>query len=177
MKVINLLEASQPAYTAYDKMNLFNQGLRRENVKACTTQKLTGYYKICLDNDFRRAAKIIEIELLIRNASVYIKPSVFDIDATDFTPYEAKNLIALATDPDAIIEEVAKHPFTDLTSSESLLIYFIWATVLGLDDVVLRFKTYMQLVDTYYKHVPAILDELMKKPGVADTIADILKQL
>lgn len=52
--------------SAYEKMDLFNRGQRRENVKACGDQKLFDYRRICQNNNFNVALDQIEAEMVAR---------------------------------------------------------------------------------------------------------------
>lgn len=58
---IKLLEAS--GISEYGKMQAFNNGTRRENVKACGDDKLIRYQAICKNNGFTSALAQIEAEM------------------------------------------------------------------------------------------------------------------
>ena len=64
VKDIPLTEAS--SLTPYEKMDLFNKGQRRENVKACGDQKLFDYRRICQQYGFTSALRQIEAEMISR---------------------------------------------------------------------------------------------------------------
>lgn len=59
-----LAEAS--TLTPYEKMQAFNAGQRRENVRACGDQKLIDYRRICANNNFYNALDQIETEMVNR---------------------------------------------------------------------------------------------------------------
>lgn len=52
--------------TPYEKMKLFDQGQRKENVKACGDDKLRTYRRICQSYNFNNALKQIEDEMRAR---------------------------------------------------------------------------------------------------------------
>ena len=98
MKTIKLQEAS--SLTAYDKMRLFDQGQRNENLKACGVPKLITFYHTCLNNGFKNAEKQVAAEVTRRNLSIYLWPDITKIDSTQFTPYEAQLLLKCKNDPE-----------------------------------------------------------------------------
>ena len=64
------LEEANNNLSPEDKMKLFDQGLRRENVKACGDQKLKDYHKICVRLGLNRARQQLETEMLDRGLPV-----------------------------------------------------------------------------------------------------------
>ena len=175
MKRIKLQEAS--SLSAYDKMRLFDIGQRRENIKACNTIKLTNYYRVCLNNGFHNAETQIAVELVSRGVNDIIVPEVTKIDATQFTPYEAQFILKNQDDPLNVMDAALIHPFPNLTASETLTVYLIWAISLDLPDIVASIKTEIRSYNTYYSSMPAILTAVLNNPGVADVISDIIKGL
>lgn len=55
------LEAS--GLSPEEKMDLFNQGKRRENLAACGDAKLKLFYEVCIDNNFTVALAQVEKEM------------------------------------------------------------------------------------------------------------------
>lgn len=176
-KKINLQEASQ--LTGYEKMCLFDQGQRRENLKACSSIKLVTYYNICLNNGLKNAEKQIKAEMLRRGGlDLYIWPDIDKIDSTQFTPYEAQLLLKHEADLDIapIVTDLYLHPFPSLTATETLLVYLVWAIVLDLPKFVQQIKQYFNK-QLYYAKVPQMLNDIINKPGTIDIISDITKKL
>lgn len=174
MKRIKLQEAS--SLTSYDKMRLFDQGQRKENVKACGTPKLVTYYKICLNNGFNSAERQIAAELCARGLDAYVVPQAKAIDASQFTPYEAQYVLKHLDSPAEILR-AATHRFPNLTESETLTVYLIWAIVLDAKKVIDAIKVLMQSYRTYADRIPQIVDNILSQQGVADIISDICKKL
>ena len=85
IKVRPLNEAS--GLSPVEKMRLFDIGQRRENVKACSDQKLKDYYKICSANGFRIAGAQILQELIARGLLTTFKPRLdeIELEESDFT--------------------------------------------------------------------------------------------
>lgn len=176
MKLIKLTEASS-TLSPLDKMRLFNQGQRRENIKACSPVKLLVYYRICLDNNLRRAEDQIATELLNRGLGAYVAPRVHAVDSSQFTPYEAQYILANKDDPDKIIDAAIQHPFPRLTESETLTVYLIWGIVLDVPQLVLKIKALMLSNQTYFNKMPIIIQDILALPGVEDIITDIISKL
>ena len=92
IRVKSLTEASN--LSPIEKMRLFNNGQRRENIKACGDQKLKDYYDICVQNGFKNAENLIMSELIARGL-VSAKPIRLDditLDESDFTEHYAKEI-------------------------------------------------------------------------------------
>lgn len=176
MKTIKLHEAS--SLTSYDKMRLFDQGQRNENLKACGAPKLIDFYKTCLNNGFKNAEKQVAAELIRRNLSIYIWPDITKIDSTQFTPYEAQLLLKCKNDPDPgpLVSSIYQNPFPKLTQSETLLVYLVWSLVLGLPRFTTQIKAYFTS-QIYFSKIPQMVSDLLDQPGIADIIADIIKGL
>lgn len=177
MKTIKLYEAS--SLSGYDKMRLFNQGQRRENLKACSSIKLVTYYNICLSNGFKNAEQQIKAEMLNRGGlDLYIWPDIDKIDSTQFTPYEAQLLLKHKTDLDVapVVTDLYLHPFPNLTAAETLLVYLVWAIVLDLPKFVQQIKQYFNK-QLYYAKIPQMLNDIINGSGTADIISDITKKL
>jgi hypothetical protein len=64
MKILNEVKLSWPECKR--KMSDFNCGLRKENVRACSDEKLEFYYSICKSEGYRSAGYKIEDEMLTR---------------------------------------------------------------------------------------------------------------
>lgn len=175
-RVIKLTEATA-SLTPYEKMDLFNQGKRRENIKACKMSKLLPYYKICLENHFNIARQQIEAEILDRGHTAYLCPSIMAIDSTQFTPYEAQYICKYANNPTQIVETAYMHPFPGLTVSDTLTVYLIWSLVLNFPDVTQALKDQMKKYDTYYGVMPEVLNELISEPSICKILSDIIKGL
>jgi hypothetical protein len=176
MKRIKLQEAS--SLTAYDKMRLFDQGQRRENLKACGAPKLIDFYKTCLNNGFKNAEAQVKAELINRGLGLYVWPEITKITSTDFTPYEAQLLLQHKNDVDVapVVTTIYLNPFPNLTQAETLLICLVWALVLDLPKFVTQIKIYFK-GHIYFSKIPAMIDDLINQPNVADIISDIIKGL
>lgn len=177
MKTIKLHEAS--TLSAFDKMRLFDQGQRRENLKACSSLKLITYYNVCLNNGFKNAEAQIKTEMRNRGGlDIYIWPETDKIDSTQFTPYEAQLLLKHkdVVDPAPIVADMYLHPFPKLTAAETLLVYLVWAIVLDLPRFVDQIKAYFAN-QIYFNKVPQMLEDIINQPSTVDIISDITKKL
>lgn len=176
-KKATILEASGATLSPYQKMDLFNRGQRRENLKACSDKKLIDYYNICLVGGLKRATRQITAELLNRDLGQYVCPDPVSIDSTQFTPYEAQFVKKFASTPEKILETASQYPIPGLTVSDTLTLYLIWAITLGEHQVVEAIKKQMASYGTYYSEMPKILNEIIARPGIKDTVANIIKKL
>lgn len=177
MKTIKLHEAS--SLSAFDKMRLFDQGKRRENLKACSSMKLITFYSVCLNNGFKNAEKQVAAEMKARGGlDLYLWPEVAKIDSTQFTPYEAQLLLKHkdVLDPAPIVTDMYLHPFPKLTAAETLLVYLVWAIVLDLPKFVRQIKVYFA-GKIYFSKIPEMLEDILAQPGTLDIISDISKKL
>lgn len=141
IKVKSLNEAS--GLTPEDKMRLFNTGARRENVKACSDQKLKDYYKICAANGFRIAGAQILQELIARGLLSTEKPNLDSItlEESDILNEHAEEVF---NNLDKLIADLTTTN-RDLVSDNSLndrqaiqimvnyILYLIWAIVLKVE--------------------------------------------
>ena len=176
MKITKLQEANS-SLTPYEKMDLFNQGKRRENIKACKTSKLVVFYKICLDNNFTLAQMQIETELMSRQHTAYLLPRASMISSSHFQVNDAKFVLANANTPNEVIYEAAAKPKPGLTISETETVYLMLALVLGVDSVVNTIKTTMRAYNTFYDHMPKVLNELLAQPDIDTCLSAIAKQV
>jgi hypothetical protein len=176
MKRIKLQEAS--SLTSYDKMFLFDQGQRKENLKACGAPKLIDFYKTCLNNGFKNAEAQVKAELLNRGLGLYVWPEIAKIDASQFTPYEAQLLLQHKKDLDVapVVANIYLNPFPKLTTAETLLVYLVWALVLDLPRFVSQIKVYFN-GHIYFSAIPQMIEDIVNQPSVADIISDIIKGL
>lgn len=140
IKVRPLNEAS--GLSPVEKMRLFDIGQRRENVKACSDQKLKDYYKICSANGFRIAGAQILQELIARGLLTTFKPRLdeIELEESDFTKTFAE---AIYKNVDQVILNLVDTIYNkDLQSLNDkqktqlmvdFILYLIWAVVLKVE--------------------------------------------
>ena len=177
MRITKLTEAS--SLTNFDKMRLFDQGQRRENLKACSSMKLITFYHICINNGFKTAEQMVKTEMLDRGGlDLYVWPEISKLDASQFTPYEAQLLVKHKNDIDVapVVTNLYLHPFPNLTATETLLVYLVWAIVLDLPKFIDQIKLYFA-GRIYYSKIPHMLEDILKQPGTTDIISDITQKL
>ena len=177
MRITKLTEAS--SLTNFDKMRLFDQGQRRENLKACSSMKLITFYHICINNGFKTAEQLVKTEMLNRGGlDLYIWPEISKIDSSQFTPYEAQLLLKHKNEVDVapVVTTMYLHPFPNLTAAETLLVYLVWAIVLDLPNFINQIKLYFA-GKIYYSKIPQMLEDILKQPGTTDIISDITQKL
>lgn len=78
-----------------EKMLLFEKGLRKENVKACSNEKLEMYLDICKDNNLSIAGRAIELELLNRHLLQNTEAEFITFTVDGLTKYEENIIDAL----------------------------------------------------------------------------------
>lgn len=60
------IRLNEATLSAEEKMELWHNGQRRENIKACSDKKLIDYYKICVDKGYIKEGATIADELKAR---------------------------------------------------------------------------------------------------------------
>ena len=111
---VDLDEASN--LTPYEKMQLFDRGQRKENVKACGDDKLRAYRRICQHYNFNNALKQIEDEMRAR----HILPQQ---QASGSTSWAAGAGNTVNTTPQRPIQEVIDEIFDKMNISYNGDIY------------------------------------------------------
>lgn len=175
MKILNEVKLSWPECKR--KMSDFNSGLRKENVRACSDEKLKFYYDICKSEGYRSAGYKIEDEMLTRGLvspyDTYFRtpmqrPAKFtgtiDFAENDFQPvdgffvYEHSN-----SDLDDIVKDLERDLANDTVGlTKQLFLYLIWAICLKLNQAIEILKT-------------AVAKQGMSNKDIFDTIQNILQ--
>lgn len=109
--VESLTEAS--ALTPLEKMQAFNDGTRRENVRACSDQKILDYYRITVGHKLVNARNQLFAEIKRRG----LLKELLTFQVYDFGPERAKHIKKLLeTDLRALFEEClsANNPLREL---------------------------------------------------------------
>lgn len=65
------------SYTQLEKMEQWHKGLRRQNVKACSDEKLETYYNICLEKGYVMEANALYREIVDRYLQDEVPEMVF----------------------------------------------------------------------------------------------------
>lgn len=145
MKKINVKNLSESSnLSPIEKMRLFDTGQRKENIKACSAQKLKDYYKICQANGFRIAGAKILQEIIDRGILDKPRLDEINLEKSDFTKEHAKEVYenidqliidltntVLYRDQDINLNELEFKQKQQLMVD--FIIYLIWAIVLVSD--------------------------------------------
>jgi hypothetical protein len=168
-----LVEAS--ALTEIEKMDLFDQGRRRENLGACKIDKLIRYYHICLDHGYFAARVSIEVEFTKRGLKDYIVP-MKELTAPipkGFTLELAQSVIDAKGDIAVILKE-ANNAFSYAT-----VIVQAYVMALAFDEVALAraLETYIKSIGTYTRYMRRYLELCQINTGVAARLAELAKDM
>jgi hypothetical protein len=166
IKVTKLSEAYE--LSAVEKMELFNKGERRENVKACALAKLLTYYDICLSKGFTVAAERIEEELLRRDLPEYILPEPNSLTPEMFTSTLAKFIKECGDGYSRKAIEAAKtSPIIGTTSTETLTVYLLLAMALDAHMVVFDIKRELNSCCVLlYRFMPDVLRKILENTKI-----------
>jgi len=144
MKTEPLTEASNNM-SPYDKMKAFDQGQRRENVKACGEVKLCDYYRLCANYNFENARQQIGAELIKRGLGRFLfigsLTKLPDLQPTDF-----KNLDAFNVNNKTAVElirDFEENPIPIETAIIGLIKTLMLALCLRKTDYVEELKNYL----------------------------------
>lgn len=192
IRVKSLTEASNLSPT--EKMRLFNAGQRRENIKACSDQKLKDYYNICVQNGFKNAENQIMSELIARGL-VSARPIRLDditLDESDFTEHYAKEIY---TNTDQVIVDLTnimlnKDPDIDIFSLNTkqrtqlmvdCIVYLIWAVVLQLEkskiDMLIQLCVNMNIAEVDLQQIKNCIKKVLADKNIIDKINKIANEL
>ncbi len=195
MKKINVKSLSESSnLSAVEKMRLFDIGQRRENVKACSDQKLRDYLEICRDNNFKNAGlKIIE-ELVNRGlmGTKEIRLDNITLEESDFTDHFAKEVYE---DVDSLIVDLTniianKDPMIDLYNLNDkqktqlmvdYVLYLIWAVVLKVDkskiNKLLQLCINLPIAKVDEPQIKNCIKQVLSKKTIIETLNKIANQL
>lgn len=195
MKKINVKSLSESSnLSAVEKMRLFDIGQRRENVKACSDQKLKDYLEICKDNNFKNAGlKIIE-ELVNRGlmGANEIRLDTITLEESDFTDHFAKEVYE---DVDSLIIDLTniianKDPMIDIYNLNDrqkkqlmvdYVLYLIWAVVLNVDknkiNKLLQLCINLPIAKVDEPQIKNCIKQVLSKKNIIETLNKIANQL
>ena len=182
MKILNEVKLSWPECKR--KMSDFDCGLRKENVRACSDEKLQFYYDICKSEGYRSAGYKIESEMLTRGLvspyDTYFRtpmqrPAKFtgtiDFTENDFQPvdgffiyeHSSDNPVAGKADLASIVSDLEKDLANDTVNlTKQLFLYLVWAICLKLTQAIEILKA-------------AVAKQGMSNKDIYDTIQNILQ--
>lgn len=177
IKLTKLCEASE--LSAVEKMELFNKGERRENVKACAIAKLLTYYDICIAREFHRAADQIEDELLRRDLPEYIMPNPGAIAPYMFDKKLAEFIKSCGDDPSKkAVENAIKAPVIGTTTNETFVIYLLLAMALDVYTVVSDIKRELHSrCVILYRYMPDVLRKILEDSKIKAAICSAVSGL
>lgn len=180
----NLEEASN--LTPFEKMRDFDAGKRRENIKACSDQKLQMYYNICKANGFSNALAKITAELNNRGFNIStdakLKVSLRDVlmFENDVQPADALFVKTYQNEPSIIEAQANFAPTASMNrimdNIKCLILYTIYAMLLQNQALADRIK------DFIIKHYTISVDELKQfiknriigDPKIMERISDAI---
>ena len=180
--------------SAVEKMRLFDIGQRRENIKACSDQKLKDYLKICKNNNFKNAGMQIIKELANRGLieTGEIRLDKITLEESDFTEHFAKEVYE---DIDQVIADLNNisannDPFIDLYNLNNsqktqlmvdYIIYLIWAVVLNVEkskiDKILQLCINLPIAKVDEPQIKECIKQVLSKKSIIETINEIANEL
>lgn len=190
ISIKNLSESSN--LSPVEKMRLFDIGQRRENIKACSTQKLKDYYKICQANGFRIAGAKILQEIIDRGLLDTPRLDSINLEESDFTEHFAKEVYE---DVDSLIADLNNvsannDPMIDLYNLNDrqktqlmvdYVLYLIWAIVLKVEkskiDKLLQLCINLPIAKVDEQQIKECIKQVLSKKNVIETINKIANQL
>lgn len=124
-------------FTQMEKMEQWHKGLRKQNVKACSDEKLETYYNICLEKGYVMEANILYKEIVDRDLQDDVPEMIFkEIDGK--------------LDASAICKYIETHVNENGDNGEDLFkvvknncVYYSW----GINDGTLIVDDYDCMVD------------------------------
>lgn len=192
IKVKTLTEASN--LTPIEKMRLFDIGQRRENVKACSDQKLRDYLQICKDNNFKNAGIQILKELIDRGLieTDEIRLDKINLEESDFTEHFAKEVYE---DVDQLIIDLTRmstnnDPDIDIYSLNTkqrkqlmidYVLYLIWAVVLSVEkskiDKLLQLCINLPIAKVDTLQIKDCIKKVLSEKSIVETINKIANEI
>lgn len=109
-------------FTQMEKMEQWHKGLRRQNVKACSDEKLKIYYNICLEKGYVMEANILYGEIVNREITDEVPEMIFSkvdgkLDADEICKYIETHLNEIGDDGGDLFKIVKNN-----------CIYYSWGT-------------------------------------------------
>jgi len=136
MKIDEMASLSNASVQS-SKMEQWHKGQRRQNVKACSDEKLMAYYKICLDKGYVMEASILYKEIV-------------DRDLQDDVPEMMFERVDGKLDPDTICKYIENYVNKIGDSGEDLFktvegncVYYSW----GRDERLAASEDYDCMID------------------------------
>ena len=173
MKKLILLEA--PALTDLEKMQLFDQGRRRENVKACGVDKLINYYKICLANNLYRARTQLEDEFYRRDLKELIAPMhlLTAPSADNFTEEIARAVVDSKGDCTTILNLAYKSVF----HGRVMIAAYVLALVADEPKLEQELRKAIQHIGTYDNYIKDYLDNCFSNNAIVTKLSALAKYM
>ena len=173
MKKLILLEA--PALTDLEKMQLFDQGKRKENVKACGVDKLINYYKICLANNLHRARVQIEGEFDRRDLKELIAPMHLRTapSASNFTEETARAVVDSKGDCTNILNLAYK----SFSHGGVMITAYVLALIADEPKLEQELRKAIQHIGTYDNYIKNYLDNCFSNNAIVDRLSVLAKYM
>lgn len=164
----SLQEAS--GLTPVQKMQAFNNGTRKENVKACGDEKLINYYNICCSYNLTYAKRQLEIELARRGMQQYIKQSLKELEVNDFTEALAS---MLTTTSYTTLEQLCTTQGADFA-----VVCLVFAICLNDQGLITFLKNWLtQKAFININHIKVVLGKALQDPRITQKIATCISNL
>lgn len=154
------------SFTQLEKMEQWHKGLRRQNVKACSDEKLETYYNICLEKGYVMEANTLYKEIVERDLQDNVPEMVF-------TEVDGK------LDADAICKYIDNHVNNIGDTGEDLFktiegncVYYSW----GRDKRLPASEDYDCMIDKS-KNIMKILSDEISLDDTIEVINNINDEL
>jgi hypothetical protein len=170
---INLVESS--TLSSLDKMRLFDEGTRRENLKACSTTKLLDYYEICLDYALARARAGIEGELDRRDMREFIVPSHHLLRPTPkiFTEEVARAIVDAHGDINKILSLASK----SFSHGSVMITAYVIAVAADEKSLAHEIDFYIKSIGTYSSYMRSFVEQCIANPEIITQLNKLLTEM
>ena len=171
MKTI-ILEAT---LTDIEKMYLFDQGRRRENLGACKVDKLIRYYKVTLSRGYFSARQRIEDEFRKRNLAEFIAPmrELTSPIAGGFTLDLAQMVIDSKGDITPTIKRAEKTHMPAVTYVQA----YVLAVVLNENTLAQNIKDLIIRIGTYDSYMKDYLNRCLNDTDIVQHFVSTVKSM
>lgn len=170
---IRLSESS--SMTPLEKMRAFNDGTRKENLRACKIDKLIMYYKIALEHDLTRAAMYIEVEFETRDLPEYIVPrACLKAPRTRCFSEEVARAVIDAKGDLEVILNCARRAYSYGTV---IVAAYILSIVLNETALEKALRTFIVTIGTYDHKMKAFIEDCLENSEIVDHFEKIAKKM
>lgn len=161
--------------TPLEKMRAFNDGTRRENLRACKIDKLIMYYKIALANDLNRAAMYIEVEFETRDLPEYIVPrACLKAPRVRCFSEEVARAVIDAKGDIGVILDCARRAYS---FSTVIVAAYVLSIVLNETALEGALRSFIKAVGTYDHKIKDFINACSADSAIVDHFENLVKKM